>query len=129
MVWHKPNGYEVFTLLVFLQSGLDQWQGTGHVLGNLDEFIGMLFHMIDAMIDRNPVQPRLQAGFPPETRKMFESFDEYLLGKIHGIFPVFHKAIANPVNLPLIADHQFIKRAHVAGEVSFNKGGIRVLVS
>src|SRR5437016_6856872 len=69
---HAP---EVFTLLLFLQLRVHQWPDTGHVLGNLDEFMGLLLHMIDAMIDCNPIKPRLQAGFPPETGKVFESFD------------------------------------------------------
>jgi hypothetical protein len=60
---------------------------------------------------------------------MLENLDEDLLGQVHGIIAVSYESVANPVNLPLVPDHQFIESGHIAGKVSFNNAGINVWIS
>jgi hypothetical protein len=82
--------------------------------------------LIDAMVDRDAIQPCLQARFASETREVLEGFDEDVLRKVHRIIAILDKAIADPIDLPFVTDHDFIKRRNVPSQISFDK--TRVLI-
>jgi hypothetical protein len=96
------------------------------LVGYSDELVRVFPDMIDAVIHRNPVQPRFQAGFPPEASKVFESFDENILGEVHGVFTVLDEPVTNAVNLALIPDHELIEGGCISRKVSLNQCRIGV---
>jgi hypothetical protein len=105
---------------------MDGWPGAAGGFGDFYEFLSVFFAMVDAVVDRDPVQPGLQAGLPPESPEVFERLNKDLLGEVAGVVPVFHETVTEAVDLPLVSDHQFVKRRHVAGKIPVYKSGVGI---
>src|SRR5881296_3546817 len=87
----------------------------------------MLLHVIETVIDRNPVQPCLECRFAPERRKVFEGLNENILGQVHGIIPILYVAVTYPVNLPFVPDHDLVECGGIAAEIPLNELDVGIL--
>jgi hypothetical protein len=57
---------------------------------------------------------------------VFEGLDKNFLRQVHGIVAVLDESIADPINLPFIADHQLVEGAHVARKIALDQFSVRV---
>ena len=116
----------MLALLPLLELRLDGRPDAARVFVDLDELLRMFLHMVDAVVHCNAIQPGFQRRLTPERGEMLESFDENFLRQVHRIFAFVDESVADPVNLPLIPDHDLVKSGHIAGEISFDQ--VRVYI-